>query len=140
MPTITLVGLSDEQRRAYVIADNKLALNARWDETLLAVELGELQLTSFDLGLTGFSELELAIRLDETVDDHKKEWLDMPEFEQNSVEAFRTMIVHFPTEADFKEWIRVNGIEQLTDKTKFLWWPAVERDITKDLRMVSADE
>jgi ParB-like chromosome segregation protein Spo0J len=54
VPTITLAGLTETQRRAYVIADNKLALNAGWDDKLLAVELSSLQEDGFDLNLTGF--------------------------------------------------------------------------------------
>ena len=60
VPVIELAGLSEAQKRAYVIADNKLALNAGWDNDLLALELGELQGLGFDLTLTGFSEDELA--------------------------------------------------------------------------------
>ena len=59
VPVIELAGLSEAQRRAYVIADNKLALNAGWDEELLRLELGELKGLGVDLGLTGFGELEL---------------------------------------------------------------------------------
>lgn len=59
VPTIVLEGLTDAQRRAYVIADNKLALNAGWDLEMLAVELGGLRDEGFDLGLTGFSDLEI---------------------------------------------------------------------------------
>jgi ParB-like chromosome segregation protein Spo0J len=59
VPTITLTGLTEAQRRAYVIADNKLALNAGWDPELLRLELGELNLGGFDLSLTGFGDLEL---------------------------------------------------------------------------------
>ena len=59
VPTITLTGLSEAQRRAYVIADNKLALNAGWDPELLRLELGELTLAGFDLSLTGFGDIEL---------------------------------------------------------------------------------
>jgi len=51
--------LTPAQRRAYVIADNKLALKAGWDDELLKLELGELKLEGFDLALTGFGELEL---------------------------------------------------------------------------------
>jgi DNA modification methylase len=60
VPSIRLTHLSEAQKRAYVIADNKLALNAGWDEELLSLELGELQALDFDLSLIGFSEDELA--------------------------------------------------------------------------------
>jgi len=59
VPTITLTGLSAAQKRALAIADNKLALNAGWDDELLRLELGELGLEGFDLSLIGFSDLEL---------------------------------------------------------------------------------
>ncbi len=52
--TIEIAGLSEVQRRAYMIADNKLALNAGWDEHLLIAEFLELGALDFDLGLTGF--------------------------------------------------------------------------------------
>lgn len=53
-------GWSDAKKRAYVIADNKLALNAGWDMELLALELADLKEFDFDLELTGFSDDELA--------------------------------------------------------------------------------
>jgi site-specific DNA-methyltransferase (adenine-specific) len=59
VPTITLTGLSDAQKRAYVIADNKLALNAGWDMELLASEITGLNEDGFDLNLLGFDEDEL---------------------------------------------------------------------------------
>ena len=60
VPCIVLAHLSDAQRRAYVIADNKLALNAGWNEELLALELAELHAGGFELDLTGFDEVERA--------------------------------------------------------------------------------
>lgn len=54
VPCIRLGHLSDAQKRAYVIADNKLALNAGWDESMLALELKDLQAMDYDLALTGF--------------------------------------------------------------------------------------
>lgn len=60
VPTITLKGLTEAQKKAYVIADNKIALNAGWDEELLKIELQSLQEMDFDLSLTGFSDEELA--------------------------------------------------------------------------------
>ncbi|MDE1901026.1 MAG: site-specific DNA-methyltransferase [Alphaproteobacteria bacterium] len=59
VPVIALAHLTPLQKQAYVIADNKLALNAGWNDELLALELGELKDAGFDLGLTGFSADEL---------------------------------------------------------------------------------
>jgi ParB-like chromosome segregation protein Spo0J len=59
VPTITLTGLSAEQKRALVIADNQLALGASWDADMLALELGELGSGGFDLSIIGFSDAEL---------------------------------------------------------------------------------
>jgi ParB-like chromosome segregation protein Spo0J len=59
VPVIVAAGWTDAQKRAYVIADNKLALNAGWDESLLALEFGELEGLGFDVELTGFSAEEL---------------------------------------------------------------------------------
>jgi DNA modification methylase len=59
VPVVVLGHLTPAQRRAYVIADNKLALNAGWNEELLSSELHALNGEGFDLGLTGFSDAEL---------------------------------------------------------------------------------
>jgi len=59
VPCIELAGLTEAQKRAYVIADNKLALNAGWDLELLNLELLELKDLDFDLELLGFGEKEL---------------------------------------------------------------------------------
>lgn len=60
VPVMVADGWTDAQKRAYVIADNKLALNAGWDNDLLAVEFGELAELGYDLELTGFSAEEIA--------------------------------------------------------------------------------
>ncbi len=65
VPVIVLDHLSETQRRAYVLADNRLALNAGWDDEMLAAELAELEGDGFDLGLIGFNEQELAALLAE---------------------------------------------------------------------------
>jgi ParB-like chromosome segregation protein Spo0J len=64
VPVIVLRHLSEIQRRALVIADNQLALNAGWDEELLREQLAALQDQDFDLDLLGFDDEELASRLD----------------------------------------------------------------------------
>lgn len=60
VPVIELSGMSDTEKQAYIIADNKLALNAGWDKDLLALELADLDAVGFDLSLTGFGGDELA--------------------------------------------------------------------------------
>ena len=68
VPCIRLAHLTETQKRAYIIADNKLALNAGWDEEMLALELGELKDEDFDLSLIGFDDLELADIMAETTE------------------------------------------------------------------------
>lgn len=60
IPCIREDHLTEAQRRAYIIADNKLSLNAGWDEEMLRVELSDLKGEDFDVSLTGFDEKELA--------------------------------------------------------------------------------
>jgi ParB-like chromosome segregation protein Spo0J len=60
VPVIDCSGWPEAKRRAYVIADNKLALNAQWDEALLRLEFDELDAAGFDAALTGFDADELA--------------------------------------------------------------------------------
>ena len=59
VPTIEIANLTESQKKAYVIADNKLALNAGWDENLLALEIAELKNQDYDIELLGFSNDEL---------------------------------------------------------------------------------
>lgn len=63
VPCIRLGHLTEPQRKAYVIADNKLALNSGWDEEMLSLELSDLREVDFDLGLIGFDadEIEAAL-------------------------------------------------------------------------------
>lgn len=63
VPCIELDGMTENQKRAYIIADNKLALNSGWDVELLGLELAELQENGFDLDLIGFDTKELAALL-----------------------------------------------------------------------------
>ncbi len=59
VPVVVLDHLSETQRRAYIIADNKLAMNAGWDEKILASELHDLEKDGMDLAVVGFSDEEL---------------------------------------------------------------------------------
>ena len=69
LPCLRLSHLTDAQKQAYVIADNKLALNAGWNDEMLKIELQELKDADFDLSLTGFDEKELADLLADAVEE-----------------------------------------------------------------------
>lgn len=60
VPVMIARGWSDEKKRAYIIADNKIALNAGWDNQLLALEIADLKSLAFDVSLIGFADFELA--------------------------------------------------------------------------------
>ncbi|MCV8601865.1 ParB/Srx family N-terminal domain-containing protein [Escherichia coli] len=59
VPVIVLSGLTDEQKKAYRLADNRLPMNAGWDEDLLRMELSDLINADFDVSLTGFIPTEI---------------------------------------------------------------------------------
>lgn len=65
IPCVKESHLTEAQKRAYIIADNKLSINAGWDDELLAVELSDLQGEGIDLSITGFDEKELADLFDD---------------------------------------------------------------------------
>jgi DNA modification methylase len=85
IPVVIAIGWTDAQKRAYVIADNKLALNAGWDNELLALELGELGDLGFDLDLTGFGAEEIAALIPEEVTEGLTDEDDVPEVPVNPV-------------------------------------------------------
>ena len=59
VPCVLVDYLTDAQKKAYILADNRMALDAGWDEEMLKVELEALNAEAFDLSLTGFDEKEL---------------------------------------------------------------------------------
>lgn len=69
VPVIELAHLSPTQKRAYVISDNRLALDAGWNEELLALELAELSDAGYDLALTGFEDAEIQTLLADGIED-----------------------------------------------------------------------
>lgn len=77
VPCIKESHLTEAQKRAYIISDNKLSLNAGWDDELLTVELSELQDLGFDLGLTGFDESEIADLFAADSDEAKQDDFDV---------------------------------------------------------------
>jgi hypothetical protein len=133
VPCIRLGHLTPAQIRAYVIADNKLALNAGWDEQMLKSEIESIREDGIDLGLTGFSDAEIAslfleIQTGET--DPEKEWDGMPEYEAEEP-CYRKIVVNFDTEEDVARFFAAIR-QSFTQKTKSIWFPEKERRSLKD--------
>lgn len=80
VPCIRLDHLTETQRKAYIIADNKLALNSDWDEAMLGLELADLREMNFDLNLTGFDG------------DSIEAFLNPPEPEDNTNEKYSNKV------------------------------------------------
>jgi site-specific DNA-methyltransferase (adenine-specific) len=85
VPVMVAAGWSDAKKRAYIIADNKLALNAGWDNEMLALELGELKDLDFDLDLTGFTADEIAALMPVDVTDGLVDEDQIPEVPDVSI-------------------------------------------------------
>lgn len=77
IPCVYVDHFTEAQKKAYILADNRMALDAGWDDELLAVEMEELQNLGFDLGLTGFDESEIADLFDINSDEAKQDDFDV---------------------------------------------------------------
>ena len=84
VPVMVAFGWSDAKKRAYIIADNKLALNAGWDNEMLALELGEIGELGFDLDLTGFTAEEIAALMPEQIEPGLTDPDDAPAVQENA--------------------------------------------------------
>lgn len=117
VPVIVLDHLTPTQRRAYVLADNKLALNAGWDEEMLKLEIGELLGESLDVSLLGWSAGELSDLWSgeaEAVEEDLEEDPEPPSMDQGVALA----IVLGPQE--LMQWRRAKAeIGYSTDKAAF---------------------
>ena len=85
VPTIELSHLSEAQKKAYIIADNKLALNSGWDDAMLSIEFAELKLLDFDLDLTGFSSEEIGALTPEEIPPGLTDEDSVPELPEEPV-------------------------------------------------------
>lgn len=73
VPCVYVDHLTDAQKKSYILADNRMAMDAGWDEKLLAVEMQELQDLGYDLAMTGFDEKELADLFSDNTDSEAKD-------------------------------------------------------------------
>lgn len=142
VPCIVKKNLTPEQLAALVIADNKLAENATWDNLTLAEQVGGLKLEGFDLGLIGFSDADLAqlfVSSDHVADAAGEFRSGMPEFEQPDKMAHRSIIVHFRDDESVAEFAKLLK-QGVTPNTKYLWFPPQERNVIADKRYSSRNK
>ena len=125
VPTICCDGWTEAQKRAYVIADNNLALNSGWDWELLRCELEELEASGFDIDIVGFDAANISsIFLDreDGKTDADEEWQNMPEYNSEDKTAYKSVVVHFACQAHVEEFEKL--VEQsLTNR--YLWFPNI---------------
>lgn len=129
VPTIHVSNLNPAQQAAYVIADNKLALNSGWDYDLAKIEIEFLQNEGFDVDLLGFEPAELSsilVEREEGETDRYAEWEGMPEFDQPDATSHRHVVVHFENDEDAAEFFSLIGHPD-TGKTKSIWHPQKEK-------------
>ena len=112
--TIELSGLSDPQKKAFILADNRIALNSGWDIDLLRIELQELQDT--DLApVTGFSDEELNALLCGTTEPAEEE--EEPEKEEPEADRFNlTLSIPIEYKEQVQDFVKSFGPEDLIQK------------------------
>ena len=134
VPVVIVDNLTEDQKTALVIADNKIAMNRTWDESLLWDQIRKLSDKGFNLDVLAFDEMEILPMTDpNTVIDPLAEWENMPEYSQEDQLAFKTVYVHFKNEQDYKDFQNFIG-QPMTHKTKSIWYPEQKNMDTESKR------
>ena len=118
-PCITITGWSEEQKRAYVLADNKLAENSKWDDELLKAELSEILSEGYDLKLLGFEQFDF----DRLQDGESMDSFYFEESNEELDEADNDIAPKKKTDEGFAEFALVMSVEnkkQLLDKINYV--------------------
>ena len=118
VPCIQVSHLTDTQKRAYIIADNKLTELGGWDQEILMQELNFLDAEGFRIEMTGFDMSTIL----PAVDDNLAEYVGMPEYNNENQLGVRHIVVHFKTEDAVQEFAKLVG-QPITEQTRFLWHP-----------------
>ena len=116
VPTIELSHMDENQKRAYIIADNKLALNADWDNEMLALEINDLKDAGYDLGLIGFSLDEIEELNPEEKENTYTQKVDIPTYEPSAEKP------------DVKDLFDDKNAFNLIEKIKSSKLPQAEKD------------
>ena len=140
VPVMVASGWSDAKKRAYIIADNKLALNAGWDDEMLALELGEIGDLGFDLDLTGFSAAEIKELMsgeDNADEDNSKytKKIDAPTYEPS---GDKPLIADIYDSTKYQELTaKIYGNADLSQEVKEFLLAAASRHIRFDFEQIA---
>ena len=115
-------GLTEDQKKEFIVKDN---VNfGEWDWAMLGNEWNTIKITEWGLDVWENQD-------DRNELNAEQEWQGMPEFNQEDKMPYRQIIVSFKNEDDIKSFANLMK-QNITDKTKSLWHPAVEKNILKD--------
>ncbi len=137
VPVHVATDMKEDEVKAYRIADNRLSEDSTWDYELLKFEMDLLNDIGFDLDDLGFEKQEL-----ETIvfqpDHNSREWLDteehwqdMPSFEHDDQSPYKSINVNFVSKESMDKFFQIIK-QDYTDKTKFIWYPKIEKNVIKD--------
>lgn len=129
VPTIELSGMTDAQKRAYILADNKLALDAGWDEELLRLEFEELRGGAIDIELTGFSQDEIDALFEDSIEDEENPYTDKINVPQYEIQGTNPALAKCFDDTKAKELIAELETADITEEERDFLTKAAYRHI-----------
>ncbi len=130
IPCVIIHGLTDSQKKAYRILDNKIQNESNWNLTHLETELESLKDSGFDFDVFGLNELVALLGEPLTEVDRGLEWQGMPEFKHRDLEPYHTITIYF--DADYQIPMICGLLDQpITPETKSAWYPKQDREDVK---------
>jgi hypothetical protein len=134
---VLMADLSEAKAKAYRIADNRISEDAGWDYDLLKLEIDALKEINFNIDELGFEEQELETIIFQS--DHnsrnwldtEEHWQDMPSFEHSDQSPFRSLTVNFVNQDAVEKFFQLIK-QDYTEKTKYIWFPFIEKNVIKD--------
>lgn len=120
VPCIRKVGLTDDEKSAFLHTDNKISELSIWDFDVLREDFSRISIDMKQFGFDNIMEEVSEINFEEA-------WQGMPEFEQDDATGCRKIIVHFKDWKDVNEFAKLVN-QKITDKTKSIWYPAVPKE------------
>lgn len=134
---VIIADLTDAKAKAYRIADNRLSEDADWDYELLKFEIDLLKEINFNIDELGFEQQELETIIFQS-DNISREWLnteehwqDMPAFDHEDQTPYKSLTVNFLNKQSLDKFFKLIK-QDYTDKTKFIWYPKIEKNILKN--------